>query len=88
MMRGSGFSFATFETVRNGARREGADKALFYVACALNSMDMPEPREGESPAEWMGRWRAMCEMHVHLVGEKIARGDLNLRPLPKPQRRL
>lgn len=65
------------------ARLEGAEKALFYAACALGSLPVAPRAAGESEAAWQGRYRATCEEAIHMVAKQIERGALNLRPLPR-----
>lgn len=64
-------------------RQEGADKAMFYVRAVIGRLPVRDPQPGETPAEWMGAWRALVEAQLDLTAGQIARGELSLAPLPK-----
>lgn len=71
------------EDERSRLRREGADKAMFYAQTVVARLPVRDPQPGETPAEWMGAWRALVEAQLDLTARQIERGELSLVPLPK-----
>lgn len=71
----------------HNTRAEGAEKALFHLACKLETLGFPAPLEGEHPMEWMGRYKALVDELVHMTADEIERGRLSLSPLPKARGR-
>lgn len=65
------------------ARQEGAEKALFYVACQVEQLGYVARLEHESVLEWMGRYKALVEASIQVTADQIDAGRLSLRPLPK-----
>jgi hypothetical protein len=69
---------------RIAGRREGGEKAIFHALCLIERLPVRDPLPGESPAEYMGAWKALVEAQLHRLAEQIEAGQINLTPLPRP----